>query len=325
MSKLSVSYLGLKLKSPIIISSSGLTDSADKIAKLSENGAGAVVLKSLFEEQIKHEAKSLMTDGQYPEAQDYLLNYLRSNTVESYLQLIEDSKKKTDIPVIASVNCISVGEWVSFAKDAENAGADALELNVFFIPLDLKHTSEYYENIYFNILSAVKEKVRIPVSIKLGQNFTNLPAFVGNLYNRGAKSVVLFNRFYAPDIDTGKLEFTPADVLSSPEEIRNTLRWIGIISAVVKQVEVCASTGVHDGEAVIKQLLAGASAVQICSTIYKNGPAYIKTMLKEIENWMEKNNFEQIKDFVGRLNYQHIQDPTVFERSQFMKYFSDKK
>jgi len=325
MSKLSVSYLGLNLSSPLIVGSSGLTDSVDKIEKLAENGAGAVVLKSLFEEQIRYEAGSMISNGEYPEAQDYIMNYLRSNTVDNYLRLIEDSKKKANIPVIASVNCVSAGEWVSFAKNAEDAGADALELNVFFIPLDVQHSSEHFEKIYYNIISAVREKTHIPLAIKIGQNFSNLPAFVGNLYNRGAKSVVLFNRFYAPDINIDKFEFSPAEVLSTPQEIRNSLRWVGIISSVVKQVEVCASTGIHDGKAAIKQMLAGAKAVQVCSAIYKNGPAHLKTMLKEIEEWMDKNTFDEIKDFTGRLNYKHIQDPAVFERSQFMKYYSDKK
>lgn len=325
MSNLSVSYLGLKLKTPIVVGSSGLTDSSEKVEKLAEYGAGAVVLKSLFEEQINFEAGSLQTEGQYPEAGDYLMSYVRSNTVDTYLKLIEDSKRVSGIPVIASVNCVSAGEWVSFAKLAQDAGADALELNVFFLPLDIAHNSEYYEKIYFDLIAAVKKETKIPVAIKIGQHFTNLPTFVGNLYNRGAQSVVLFNRFYAPDINIDKIDFTPADVLSTPQEIRNSLRWVGIISSVVNQIEVCASTGIHDGSAVIKQLLAGAKAVQVCSALYKNSPEYLKEMLKDLELWMDKNNFDEVKDFTGRLNYKHIKDPSVFERAQFMKYYSDRK
>ncbi|MBN2485447.1 MAG: dihydroorotate dehydrogenase-like protein [Bacteroidales bacterium] len=325
MNKLAVKYMGLNLKNPIIIGSSGLTDSAGKIEKLAENGAGAVVLKSLFEEQINYEAGSMLVNGQYPEAEDYLVNYLKSNNIDSYLRLIEDSKMATDIPIIASINCMQAGEWVSFAKSVVEAGADALELNVFFIPTDVKQSSEHFEEIYYNIVTAVRETVNIPVAVKIGQNFTNLPAFAGRLYNRGAKSVVMFNRFYAPDINIDNLEFAPADVLSTSEEIRNSLRWVGIVSSVVPQIDVCASTGIHDGKAVIKQLLAGARTVQLCSSIYKNGPGHIKTIINDIEGWMKKNTFESIKDFNGRLSYKHIQDPTVFERSQFMKYFSDRK
>lgn len=325
MSSLSVSYLGLDLKSPMIVGSSGLTDSLEKIEKLDENGAGAVVLKSLFEEQIKYDAGSMIQNGQYPEAEDYVFSYVRSNSVEKYLKLIHDSKSNIDIPVIASVNCVSAGEWISFAKLAEEAGADAIELNVYFLPLKQSHSTEYIEKVYFDLLSAIKKETRLPVAVKIGQNFTNIPGFVSNLYNHGANSVVLFNRFYAPDININKLDFIPADVLSSPQEIRNSLRWVGIISSLVEQIEVCASTGIHDGEAVIKQLLAGAKTVQVCTALYKNGPEYLKDMNKMILQWMDKNTFDKIKEFRGRLNYKHIKDPTVFERSQFMRYYSDKK
>lgn len=325
MSNLSVSYLGLNLKTPLIIGSSGLTDSADKIVMLAKNGAGAVVLKSLFEEQIRYEAGSMITEGQYPEAEDYLMSYLRSNNVDNYLKLIEESKKAAGIPVIASVNCVSAGEWISFARSAEEAGADALELNVFFIPTSSDCDAADYEKTYYDIISEVKKEISIPIAVKIGQNFTNLPCFVEKISHRGASAVVMFNRFYAPDINLKTIDFTPADILSSPQEIRNSLRWVGIISSLVEQIEVCASTGIHDGEAVLKQILAGASAVQVCSALYKNGPEYLKEMVKAMEIWMEKNTFEEVKEFRGRLNYKRIKDPSVFERSQFMKYYSDKK
>jgi dihydroorotate dehydrogenase (fumarate) len=324
MSSLSVSYLGLKLKSPLVVGSSGLTDSTEKIESLAENGAGAVVLKSLFEEQIKYDAGSMIQNGQYPEAEDYVFTYVRNNSVEKYLKLIQETKDKVDIPVIASVNCVSAGEWISFAKLAEEAGADAIELNVYFLPLTHTQSSEQLEKIYFDLLAAVKKETKLPVVVKIGQNFTNISGLVSNLYNHGAHAVVLFNRFYAPDININKLDFTPADVLSSPLEIRNSLRWVGIVSSIVNQIEVCASTGIHDGDAVIKQLLAGAKTVQVCSALYKNGPEYIKNMNEDIQRWMEKNTFDRIKDFRGRLNYKHINDPSVFERSQFMRYYSNR-
>ncbi len=325
MSNLSVSYLGLNLKTPLIVGSSGLTDSAEKISELAKNGAGAVVLKSLFEEQMKYEAGSMISDGQYAEAEAYLMSYSRSNTVEKYLTLIEDSKKVADIPVIASVNCVSGDEWISFAKMAEEAGADALELNVFFLPTETKNDSGYFEKNYINIIDLVKKETTIPIAVKLGQNFTTLPRMVQSIYNAGANAVVLFNRFYAPDINLDTIDFTPADVLSSPQEIRNSLRWVGIISSIVEQIDVCASTGIHDGEAVLKQILAGAEAVQVCSALYKNGPGYLKEMIATIEKWMDKNTFDEIREFRGRLNYKYIKDPSVFERSQFMKYYSEKK
>lgn len=264
-------------------------------------------------------------DGQYPSAEDYLMTYIRSNTVDNYLSLIEASKKNTSIPVIASVNCVSSGEWISFAKSVEEAGADAIELNMFYLPLNEDKRSEDYENTYFDLVTSIKKETQIPIVVKLGQNLTNIPGFIEQLYNRGAKAVVMFNRFYAPDINIQKIDFTPADVLSSPQEIRNSLRWVGIVSAVVEQIEICASTGVHSGEAVIKQLLAGANAVQVCTALYKNGVSYLEEMNKTLEDWMELNSFEHIDEFRGRLNYKHIKEPSVFERSQFMKYYSDKK
>ncbi len=325
MSNLSVNYLGYTLKSPVIVGSSGLTDSPEKIVKLAEHGAGAVVLKSLFQEQMHFEAHSMMEEGQYPEAGDYLIHYIRNNNVETYLKLIQESKKQVGIPVIASINCVSSGEWLSFAKQVEEAGADALELNVYLLPSKVSNDSTYYEKQYLEIIAAVVSSTKIPVSVKLAPHFTNLPAFIDQIYKRGARSVVLFNRFYAPDINIDTIEFTPADIISSPQEMRTTLRWVGILSSVVENIDICASTGIHSGAAVIKQLLAGASAVQVCSAIYKNGPEIVQTLNKEIEQWMNKNTFDSIKQFKGRLNYKRIKDPSVFERSQFMKYYSDKK
>ncbi len=323
MAKLETKYLGLSLKNPVIVSSCGLSSTVDKIAKLAQAGAGAVVLKSIFEEQIKMEAGSMLKDANYPEAQDYILNYAKSNALDSYLKLIEDAKKTVDIPIIASINCASASEWVSFAKAIEKAGADALELNVFFVPNTTHEDGLHYENLYIDILKAVKAKVSIPVVMKLGQNFSNLPAFVDRLKGHGASGVVLFNRFYAPDISTGDLSFTTSDVLSSPADIRFPLRWTGIISALVNHLDICASTGVHDGQAVVKMLLAGATTVQVCSVLYKNGVDYLTQMVSEVEAWMDQHNFEELKEFRGRMSYKNIPDSEVFERAQFMRYFSN--
>ena len=323
MTSLATKYLGLNLRNPLVVSSSGLTSSVSKIVKLEESGAGAVVLKSLFEEQIRMEAGSMIKSSDYPEAQDYISNYLRSNTVDQYLQLVEDTKKSVSIPVIASINCVSSQEWHSFAKSIQEAGADALELNVFVMPDSAIENGTSYEQLYYDIVEGVRKHVSVPVSVKLGQHFSNIPALVNNLYARGAKGVVLFNRFYAPDIDIQTMGFTSSEVFSSPADIRQSLRWVGIVSSLVDKVDICASTGVHDGIAVIKQLLAGATAVQICSVLYKNGPEYLKEMLAELISWMDKNNFEEIAEFRGRMSYKKIPDPSVFERAQFMKYFSN--
>ena len=322
MTNLSTNYLGLKLNNPLIVSSSGLTNSVEKIKKLEELGAGAVILKSLFEEQIQAEAGQMISDNTYPEAQDYILKYTKSNTVEEYLQLIENAKKAVKIPVIASINCISASEWVDFADDIEKAGADALELNIYFLPTKKEISSEKFEELYYEVVTKVRKKTGIPVSIKIGLQFTNLVKLIHNLYIRGANGVVLFNRFFAPDIDIENLKFTAASVFSSPSDMRDTLRWVGIISDKVEKIDIAASTGIHDGKAAIKQILAGAKVVQVCSVLYKHGVEKIPVIKKDIENWMGLHHFKTIDEFRGKMNCRRIPDPTIYERSQFMKHYS---
>jgi dihydroorotate dehydrogenase (fumarate) len=323
MTTLSTDFIGIHLRNPIIVSSSGLTNSVAKIIDLEKAGAGAVVLKSLFEEQIKMEAGSMIDDASHPEAEDYINNYLRSNSLDQYLKLIEDSKSSVTIPVIASINCFSSKEWMSFAQGIQEAGADALELNVFIFPRSIHDSSEHIEQLYTDILNEVIQRVTIPVCVKLGSHITNIPALVNRLYGRGAKGVTLFNRFYSPDIDVNSMSFISSKVLSDPSDISHSLRWTSIVSSLVEGIDVCASTGVHDGNAVIKQILAGAKAVQICSVLYKNGSQYIVKMLDDVKNWMEKNNFNDLPQFRSRMSYKNLSNPEVFERAQFMKYFSD--
>lgn len=320
MSQLETTYLGLKLKNPIIVGSSGLTSSIDKIKKIEKAGAGAIVLKSIFEEQIKFEAGSLSNSSGSPEAWDYVNHYVKENTLQEYLDLIKKAKQEVNIPVIASINCVSAKEWVGFAKSIEEAGADALEVNVFVLPNDKNAGGDKYENIYFDLADKLKKTITIPFAFKLGSHFSNLVGFVQKLNVPG---VVLFNRFYAPDIDIDQMKFTSSEVFSSPADIRNSLRWVGIISSKITRLDIAASTGVHDGKAVIKQLLAGASAVQVCSTLYKNGIDHLEVMTKEIKDWMDKKGYEHLDEFKGKMSYDRIEDPLVYERSQFMKYFSN--
>ncbi len=322
MIDLTTSYAGLTLRNPIIISSSSLTDSVEKIKKLEESGAGAVVLKSLFEEQIKYETGTLLQTADHTEAEDYLNYYVRNNNVDQYLTLIENAKKNVSIPVIASINCISPSEWIAFSKDIEAAGADALELNVYFLPVDKNVTSRAFEDNYLQLAKNVRELIRIPVIIKLGQQFTNLVNLVDQLYNRGISAVVLFNRFYSPDININEQKLISSDVFSTPSDIRHSLRWVAILSHFVDQIDIAASTGIHDGKAVIKQLLAGAKAVQVCSVIYKKGPGYIGEMLSEVRTWMTNNNLNFTAQYIGKMNYGNVKDPAVYERAQFMKYYS---
>lgn len=327
MINLETKYMGLKLKNPIIVASSGLTNSIEKIKDLENAGAGAVVLKSIFEEQINNEVSDLINrDPQnlYPEAEDYIWNYTRNNSITRHLNLLSEAKKETEIPIIASINCMSASEWTVFAKDFENAGADALELNLFFVPTARQRSSEEIEQLYLKIVSEVKKQVTIPVSVKIGYYYTNLVSMADRLVAHGANALVLFNRFYEPDIDIEKMQITSSEVFSSPADISRSLRWIGLISSQLPKVEIAAGTGIHDGEAVIKQLLAGAQTVQVCSGIYINGSQLIAGMLNDLTAFMKKQNFKKIEDFRGRLSYKNIPDPMQYERAQFMKYFSGK-
>jgi dihydroorotate dehydrogenase (fumarate) len=322
MIDLSTTYGGLKLKSPLIVSSSGLTSSVERIKKMEQAGAGAVVLKSLFEEQIMFEVSTMSTESDYPEAADYMNAYARENSLESYLSMIREAKAAVGLPIIASINCVKSNEWVDFAKKMEQAGADALELNIYFLPIEKDTDSRTYENAYLDLVSSVTKVSSIPVMVKLGHGFTNITWMVHQLYQRGAASVVLFNRLYAPDINTSDLSFGSAEVLSSPADLRFPLRWVGIVSSQVGEIDLAASTGVHSGLAVVKQILAGATAVQVCSVLYRNGIEYLRDMVDEMKGWMQKNNYSSPSDFKGKMNYSNLKDPSVYERAQFIKYFS---
>lgn len=327
MIHLETKYLGLTLANPLIVSSSGLTNTVEKVIKLEKEGVGAVVLKSLFEEQILAEAGQYLsnTEGQYPEALDYVSNYVRSQNIDQYLELIKGCKEGTSLPIIASINCFSAGEWTSFAKNIEEAGADAIELNVFLLNTGKHKTSGEYEETYYQILREVKKAVSIPVSIKLSSYFSNLVHVIDRLKAEGAAGVTLFNRFYQPDIDINELKVTSAEVFSTPSDQFQTLRWTSIVSGVTENIDISASTGVHDYDAVLKMLLSGAQTVQLCSAIYQQGKEIISQILVCIEEWMGQKGFDTIDDFRGLLNYRNIPDPSLYERSQFMKYFSSRE
>jgi len=329
MANLETTYLGLKLRNPLVAASSGLTSTVDKIKELENAGIGAVILKSIFEEQINNEVSSMLLKDQqnldYPEAEDYIRNYLRDNTVSNHLNLLVNVKKEVNIPIIASVNCISGDEWTTFAKDFEEAGADAIELNIFYVPTDRNERPGIVEQLYLDVLKEVKNKVKIPVSVKFGVHHSNIIGMADKLKANGAAGIVMFNRFYEPDIDMEKLELTSSEVFSSPADIRRSLRWVGMVSSEITNLDIAASTGIHNSEGVIKQLLAGASVAQLCSTLYINGTGIIGKISEEIEAFMRKWNFKKVDDFRGRLSYKNIPDPLVYERSQFMKYFSNRK
>jgi dihydroorotate dehydrogenase (fumarate) len=322
MADLSTTYLGLKLNNPIIVGSSGLSNTAAKVKELEDNGAAAVVLKSIFEEEIVIEMDKVAQGGTKPfhaEALDYYGDLIQKETLGKYTSLIAESKKKVSVPVIASVNCMYSHEWVNFAKEIESAGADALELNMFFLPADLNRSSAEQEQLYFDVVGRVLQKVSIPVALKIGNHFSNLALMIRRLSEMGIAGLVLFNRFYTPDFDIDHLKMVSGNLLSTPAELGASLRWIAMMSGRVK-CDLCASTGIHDGAGVIKQLLAGAKAVEVVSVLYQNGTSYIRTMLKELDVWMTSNKFKSLDRFRGKMSQSQIENPAVFERVQFMKY-----
>jgi len=326
MANTSAKYLGLDLKNPIIVGSSGLTDQVSPIQDLEKAGAGAVVLKSLFEEEIIIEKESQLSQMNssnflYPETVDFY-EYEDGPKEKSaeYLELIRNLKKSVSIPVIASINCITASQWTFFPKELEMAGADALELNLFILPSDLNRSPEENEKIYFEIIEEVKKQITIPLSVKISYYFSNLATMIEKLSKTGVAGIVLFNRFYSPDFDIDTFDITSGNVLSSPGDLALSLRWIAIMSDRVK-CDLAASTGVHDGKALIKQLLAGASAVQVVSALYKYGPEFITKMLNELNTWMDNHNFKSLDQFVGKMCQSASSNPASYERVQFMKYF----
>jgi dihydroorotate dehydrogenase (fumarate) len=330
MADLTTRYLGLELKNPVIVSSSGLTNSVEKIQQAEENGAAAVVLKSMFEEQLNVDAgKSVAGQGldDFPEARMQMETYAKDNSVNDYLELIKNSKAEVNIPVIASINCIGTTiKWFDFAARIEDAGADAIELNVNVVPTDRGRDSLFYEQIYYEIIDKVKETVKIPVAIKIGPHFTNILNVVQNLfYKHKVDGVVLFNKFYEPDIDIKKEEFTSAEIFSAPKDVSLPLRWIGLLAGDLKRFDISASTGIHDGEAAIKLLLAGAKTVQVCSSLYKNGIQYVKEIVDFVEKWPEEKGYKSIDDFRGKMSYNRKDEAQQYERSQFMRYYSSRE
>ena len=325
MVNIETTYMGLKLSSPIIIGSSGLTSSIENIKEFAARGAGAIVLKSLFEEQIQHEVAHTSShdhsSNYYPEAHDYIANYSHNHRVGEYLDLIKKAKQEVSIPIIASINCVSAEEWVSFARKIQEAGADALELNIFFMPSDPSLGAEENEKVYFEILEEVKKLITIPVALKIGYYFSGLAKMALKLSWAGAKGLVLFNRFYSPDINIDTMKVVATHVFSAPEEISNSLRWVAMLSDKV-YCDICASTGVHDSEGLIKQLLAGAKAVQIVSTLYKNGFDRIDEMNAGLKAWMEQHGYENTNEFIGKMSFKKAENPAAYERVQFMKHFA---
>jgi dihydroorotate dehydrogenase (fumarate) len=321
MANLSTVYMGLDLKNPLIVSSCDLTGNIESIKKCETSGAGAVVLKSLFEEQIESETEELIDNvwmTGHTEAFEYVRGMSMANGPSTYLNLIREAKKQTSIPIIASLNCVSSKWWVDYAKQLEASGADALELNISILPSDLKRGSEEIESIYLDILDSVLEQINLPIAVKIGPYFTSLAKIVNELVVKGIKGIVLFNRFYQLDIDIKKIKLVEGNPLSSPNELSNSLRWIALLSNRIK-CDFAATTGIHTGKDVVKQILAGARAVEVCSTLYRNGLYYIKNMLEEIEAWMSEHNYKNVEEFRGKLSKKEDEKTELYDRLQYIK------
>jgi len=341
MAKLETTYLGLKLKNPIIAGSSGLTNSLDNLREMEKNGAGAVVIKSIFEEQINAETQKLIKSGNgdmkawnetfenviagkdyyYKEALEYVSNFAQQNALTDYLKFLESAKKAVNIPVIASINCVSSYEWAFFAKKIEETGVDALELNIYLLPSYFGKEMDVIENIYIDIIKEVKKYISIPLSVKIGYYFSSLAESVKRISESGISGIVLFNRPFNPDIDIDKLEFNAHNIFSNPAEYSHTLRWTGILSGRIG-CEISASTGVHDYTSAVKMLLTGAQTVQLASVLYQEGIGQIAEIVNGIEKWMDQHQFNDIENFRGKMALKNVENPASYERVQFMKHYS---
>jgi dihydroorotate dehydrogenase (fumarate) len=341
MADLSCNYLGLKLKNPLIVGSSGLTSSLENLKAIAHLGAGAVVLKSIFEEQIKFETDEFMhsdnpemkswneafqgivskTEFYYDEAFNYITGYAKEHTLKQYLDLITEAKKTINIPVIASINCSTQYDWQYFAKRIQSAGADALELNVYLLPSDFEKSGSENEKVYFDIIQEVKKFITIPISLKIGYYLSGLSQTALKLSETGIAGLTLFNRPYNPDIDIEKLQINASNMFSTSTEYSHTLRWVALLSGKLK-CNIAASTGIHNHETVIKQLLAGADAVHMVSVFYRHHFDVLPEIISGIKSWMKQHDFNKISDFKGLLSGKNVHNPASYERVQFLRLFS---
>lgn len=326
---LTTKYMGMKLCSPLVVSASPLSEDINNIKKIEDSGAGAIVLYSLFEEQIVGEQKDIFyhsTIGDispealtfFPEPDEYRLK------PDEYLNHIRKAKEAVKIPVIASINGTTTGGWVNFAKKMQEAGADAIELNVYYIPTDLGLSGSDVEQTYIDILKNVKSAVNVPVAIKLSPYFSNMANMAHQLDIAGADALVLFNRFYQPDIDLENLEVKPNILLSHASSARLPLRWIAIMKGRIK-ADLAATSGIHSGTDAIKMLMAGANVTMLCSVLLKNGIEYLKVIEKQMLDWFTAKEYDSVQQMIGSMSQLKNADPSSFERAQYMKAISKYK
>ena len=321
---LSTRYLGMTLKNPLVASAGPLTGDLDSLKRLEDAGASAAVMPSLFEEQLEHEEMeihSFYENQAYSHAESLTLfpELLEYNTgPEEYLQKIEQAKQSLSMPIIGSLNGWSEGGWIRYAKAIEEAGADALELNVYFVPTDASQSSTDVEKQYIELVTTVSESISIPMSVKLGSNFTCLPNFAQQLVAAGAKGLVLFNRYLEADIDLEALEYRPDLVLSSPHESRGPIRWIGILRDELT-ASLAATSGIHCASSVVKLLLAGADVTMLTSILLKRSPEYLAEILQDVTTWLDEREYESVEQMKGSMSRGNCSDPSALERANYMK------
>ena len=321
MADLKTKYLGIPLKNPVILGASNLVTNLDNIKRAEDAGVSAIVYKSLFEEQVQLEAAQLDDQlSEYSERNAEMINLfpnIEHAGPEEHLFNLAQAKKVVDIPVIASLNAIYKETWIDYAKKIEDIGVDALELNFFYVPRDVDNDGRDINNGQIEILKAVKQAVKIPVSVKLSPFYANPLNIISMMAEAGANGFVLFNRLFQPEIDMDKEEHYSPFNLSAPEDNRLSLRFAGLLHGKIK-ADICSNTGIYTGRDAAKMILAGASCVQVVSTLYKNKIEHASVMLKDLEEWMDKKGYEKIDDFKGKLSNNSINDPFVYKRAQYI-------
>ena len=324
MVDLATTYMGLPLKNPVVASSSPISKTLDGLKRLEDNGAAAVVMYSLFEEQIAFESRELdhyLSYGaeSFAEALTYFPDMTRYNIgPDAYLEHVRKAKQALSIPVIGSLNGISTGGWIRYAKLIEDAGADAIEINAYYIPTDLRLSGAEVEQAYIDLARDVKDSVKIPVAIKLNHFLSSIPHVANRLDQIGIDGLSLFNRFYQPDIDLENLEVLPNLALSSPHELRVRLRWAAILYGRIK-ADMALTGGVHSAHDVLKAMMVGAKAAMMASALLKNGTAYLREVLRDVQIWMEEHEYESIRQMQGSMSQRAVGRPAAFERANYMK------
>jgi dihydroorotate dehydrogenase (fumarate) len=323
MTSLKTRFFGLELQNPIIVASSSLTSDLNKIREFSEKGVGAVVLKSVFEEEIISEYDEVTRNksaAHFHEFMDYFDYKIRDQVLANYGRLIKDAKNVSRVPVIASINCVTAGDWLQFASQVQDAGADAIELNLFILPCDPTRKAEDNRRFYLESVKETASRVKIPVSVKISSYFSDLAAICNDLDHENISGITMFNRFPGPDIDIDKEKVVEAGILSNENEHLLPLRWIGILAPRL-QCPLAASTGIHEAGQVIKMLLAGASAVQMASAFYRHGSSHVSEILRHLTSWMQEKGYESIDDFKGKLSLTRATNPALYQRAQYMSNF----